>query len=321
MTRVAADDWEGLARRVKAARWIGERGYGGDRASWEVSQLLQWQLTIRGNYRPTEPGDVHVLDALYAVENAQAVNYDLPTDLSPTSFTERLHADLKTIELDTSAWSPQGGSANELEWYGWALSGGQWCFTHYLAAVSLRVPFASARLIYQNLGDEAGRDADTAHPSLAERFLRHCGVNRTVDGIIAHVSPEHAAMLNMRVRHAWNPNPCAGIGAMLVDELNFGRLAPVISAHMRKLGLAADVVEFYREHVDADPHHAEDLLRIAANVATTPEHQRILYNCAMDAAYWWGENLSRNRVNIIRLREKREWARLPARELHEASGL
>src|SRR5205085_5416145 len=91
VTRVDPDDWEGHRRRVETARRLGRRAFvEKDRSSWLVTQVVEWRLQKRNQLRPTEPGDVHVLDALYRIEEASMPPCELPRGLSAEQFCKKL---------------------------------------------------------------------------------------------------------------------------------------------------------------------------------------------------------------------------------------
>lgn len=286
--RVAMSRDRALAARRDAAALLGARAFGEtDRVAWELVQAAEWRLQRRGNLRPTEPGDVIVLDALYRAEEA-TLAVDVPPDgLSPKQFCEFLAAEI-------AAHSSADGTLVRLMRTGdlspedWKFFGYQWLtsaidFTRQIAVCSLALPRTQARLLYLNLFDEIGRgDWSRAHWVLLTRFLANFGV--AVDdeaAILAWTAPEILAMANLQNRLLWHAEPGWGLGSLFLAE----RLVPSELGQVRQavlgMQLQADALAFFDDHVETDVAHAGDWQTVIEDLLVDHQDQRIVYTAAL----------------------------------------
>lgn len=328
MTRVSPTDWSALRARVEAAERLGSRAFReGSRAAWEVVQVIEWRLQKRSSLRPTEPGDVLVLDTLYRIEESTLEPATLDPGLSPRQFCERLTDDI-------SAFSAVGSPTIELMESGrltradWTYLGYQWLapsgdFTRMIAIASLPLPHSFSRTMYSNLNDEGGRGTwEHAHQYLLEKFLGEFGVVAGDDEALLHWTvPEHLGMINAQNRLLWHSEPGWGLGSMYLYE----RLLPFELSRIRDgllaIGVPADSLRWFDEHISVDPVHAEDWLGVVEQFLRTPEEQAIAYRAAIERGRW--SRLSWDAIHWGWEQWKRTGVppHVPAAELRAATGV
>jgi pyrroloquinoline quinone (PQQ) biosynthesis protein C len=327
MTRVDPEDWEGHKRRVDTARRLARRAFDEkDRAAWEVVQVIEWRLQRRNGLRPTEPGDVHVLDAIYRIEEAASPLIECPEGLSAKQFTERLSADCYALNaLDTPFLKMLGAgklSAEDWKYFAYQLLAPAGDFTRMLAIASVRFPFELSLSVCENLYEEAGEGvSERAHVNLLYRFARHFGVDTGEEALLDWTCPEILANTNAQNRMLWHYEMGWSLGSnFLMERLlppEFGRVRDALVA----AGLTDEVLEWFTVHLVADEEHAADWLRIIEEHFSAPEDRRIAYRAAIERGRW-------NRLGWESLYPAWEqWKatgnppRVPARELREATGL
>lgn len=182
-TRAAPGDWAALAALGEAAAQVTSRAFlEHDARAWEVAQAVQWRIHQRAKLRPFEPSDAVVLATLYRIEESTLAWSTGPDGLSPSAFCELLAREVGAhSSADGSMIAMiQSGALGPDEW---RFLGYQWWlpsavdFTRQNALASLSLPRAQARVLYENLYDEAGRgDATRAHFEMLRRFLDRFGV-------------------------------------------------------------------------------------------------------------------------------------------------
>ena len=288
VTRVPPGDCSGLWARAEAAGLLGRRAFAeNDRSAWEVVQAIEWRLQRRSALRPTDPGDVLVLDALYRAEEATLPDDRPPRGLTPNEFCAEL---ARTIAGHTSA----GGKLVELMQTGdlgredWKFFGYQWLtsaidFTRQIAVCSLSLPREQARLLYMNLYDEIGRgDWARAHWNLLTKFLENFGV--LVDDeetILTWTAPDVLAMANTQNRLLWRSEPGWALGSMfLAERLVPSELGQVREA-VRRMQLQSVSTAFFDDHVVTDVAHADDWQAIIEGNLVTEEQQRVVHAAAL----------------------------------------
>lgn len=331
-TRVSPGDWAGLRARVDAASDLARHAFvDGDRAAWELAQLLQWRLHRRGNSRPSEPGDVLVLDAVYRIEGASRPAFVAPRGLSARAFCEQLARDVAAAAHTEPSPIAQMCRATLRDWRYIAhnMLAEAWDFTRLIALASLPLPHRHSRLMYHNLYDEAGRGVwERAHFRLFVDFVHELDIpvpgfdlaEDDDDELLYWSAPEVIAEINVHKRALWHPEPGHALGAMfIVEHLVPADFAALVTA-LRGLGVPDEKLAYFQEHVEVDGGHASDWITVVEEYVRTPEEQQIVYASAMESARWFAlgwEGL---------VRGWNEWSRtgvpphLPARELRETFG-
>jgi hypothetical protein len=328
MTRVDPDDWEGHRRRVEAARALGRRAFlQKDRSAWEVAQVVEWRLQRRSSFRPTEPGDVHVLDTLYRLEEEAAPPVQIPSGLSPEQFCKRLTEDIAQFNaVESNAIKLlESGKLTRDDWryfsYHFIPPSGD--FTKMLAVASMRLPSDVARFAFENLFEEGGEgDPERAHVYLLAQFLRQFDINpEDEETVLYWVPPEILANTNGQNRMLWHTEPGWSLGSMFLME----KLLPLELASIRdglvRSGIDRRTMTWFDVHISEDEHHAQDWLNIVASHLLTFDAQKLAYVSAMergrlsrvgwDAAYQGWEHWKRTGVPT----------HAPAQELRAATGL
>lgn len=327
MARVDPDDWDAHKRRVDTARQLAVRAFEAkDRAAWEVVQVVEWRLQRRNQLRPTEPGDVHVLDTLYRVEEAAAPVIECPEGLSPRQFAERLSADCYALNaLDTpfvKMLASGKASIDDLRYFAYQMLAPAGDFTRMLAIASVRFPFELSLSVCENLYEEAGEGrSERAHVNLLHQFTRHVGVDAREESLLDWTCPEILANTNAQNRMLWHYELGWALGSNFVME----RLLPpemgAILEGLRAAGLSDDVTEWFHVHVAGDEDHAAAWLEIVEEHLSQPLDRSIAYRAAIERGRW-------NRLGWEALHPAWEhWRatghapRVPARELYQATGL
>jgi pyrroloquinoline quinone (PQQ) biosynthesis protein C len=327
MTRVDPEDWDGHKRRVDTARTLAGRAFQTkDRGAWEVAQVVEWRLQRRNQLRPTEPGDVHVLDTMYRVEEAAAPVIECPEGLTSQEFTERLSADCYALNaLDTPYVKMLGSgkvSKEDLTYFGYQMLAPAGDFTRMLAIASVRFPFELSLSVCVNLYEEAGEGkSEHAHVNLLKKFARHVGVNTDEEALLDWTCPEILANTNAQNRMLWHYELGWALGSnFLMERLLPPEMGTVLEG-LRSLGLSKDVTEWFDVHVAGDEDHAAAWLEIVEEHLPSPEDRRIVYRAAIERGRW-------NRLGWESLYPAWEqWKatqkppRVPARELFEATGM
>lgn len=332
-TRSAAGDLPALLTRAEAAAELGRLAFADrSRAAWEVAQLVQWRLHHRAGSRPTEPGDVLVLDTLYQWEERNLPALEPTPGLSPLAFCAQLALDVADAARTETSPVERMCAATLEDWryigHNWLAEGRD--FTRMIALASLPLPHRSARWMYHNLYDESGRGSwQDMHYHLLARFLRPLGVpvpgfdtdDRDDDALLYWTAPEVIAEINMHKRALWHEEPGWGLGALwVVEHLVPVDLVPIV-ASLRRLGVDEDRLAFFLTHIEVDGGHAEDWMSVVEEWVTTPAEQRIVHRAAIESARWFALGWEGLCNGWARWSETGVPPHLPARELRAACGL
>jgi pyrroloquinoline quinone (PQQ) biosynthesis protein C len=289
MTRTPPGDWGRLRTRVDAAANLAAHAFGeSDPGAWEVVQAITWRLHRRSALRPTEPGDVGVLDAIYRAEEATLPPDPLEPGLSPDAFLERLAAAI-TEHSSAGGALIQRMMGGEMSPADWAFFGWQWLssavdFTRQIAVASLPLPRAQARLLVHNLFDEVGRGRwERAHWNTLKQFLAPLGVDAEDEAaMLDWTAPEVLAMANLQNRLLWHPEPGWALGSLYLSErLVPSELGQVRAALRQALPVDEGALAFFDEHVDLDVEHADDWRTILASEITSHADQQIAWTAAL----------------------------------------
>ncbi|MEQ1500769.1 MAG: iron-containing redox enzyme family protein [Myxococcota bacterium] len=294
--RVDAADWDALRRRVEAADRLG-RAAATDPVAWDVQQLVEWRLHRRGSCRPTDPGDVLVLDRLYRHTESRLPPVSLPP-LGPRAFCARLAEDVRrAAHLDPSPIE-RLAAATVADWRYLVrnLLPETLDFTRLIALASVRLPHRFARSMYANLYDEAGRgDWAANHYRLFADLAGWLEVpipgfglaDDDDDELLDWAAPDVIGEANAHRRAVTHDAPGWALGSMfVVEHLVPFDFAPLVT-NLRALGVPERALAFFAVHVDVDPGHADDWIEVVEAYATTPDEQRIVYTSALDAARWF----------------------------------
>jgi pyrroloquinoline quinone (PQQ) biosynthesis protein C len=328
MTRSEPGSFDGIKRRADTAARLGKRAFvENDRAAWEVVQVIEWRLQRNSSLRPTEPGDVLVLDTLYRIEEATLPPVNLPTGLTPRQFCDKLTDDITSYSaVDSPAVvMMNSGKLTRQDWgylgYQWLAPSGDFC--RMIALASLPLPATHARFMYHNLYDEAGRGVfERTHQYLLEQFLGEFGVKpNDEEELLYWTAPEHLAMINAQNRMLWHPEPGWALGSMYLYE----RLLPFELSKIRDglvaLGVPKTKLGWFDEHIVVDVSHAEDWLGVVEKFLINYEDQKIAYAAAIDRGRWNQRSWNAIHTGWQEWKENKRPPHVPARELREATGL
>jgi len=127
-------------------------------------------------------------------------------------------------------------------------------FHLHVAAYSLIVPFEMRQELYNNLHDEFGQgNFAKAHPNLFEPLMNHFGGARQED-----INPETCHLLNTKINLCWFADGLHyGLGGMGALELSIPAQQRHILAHLRRIGLSEQLVEFFVVHCECDEDHGD----------------------------------------------------------------
>lgn len=335
MTPVGSSDWDGLKKRVEAASRLTTRAFlEDDRAAWEVAQVVQFKLQHKGGLRPTDSGDVHVLNAMYAIEDQFLPSADIPKGLTPIEFCEMLKSELMHYSwVDTVTTRELLRKATHKDWdylcYQHLVPSND--FTRFIAIASLALPHRFSMVLFSNLYDEGGHGVweKTHYYLLNKVFMPQFGFDDENEDpqVIEDTSfywtpPEYlAAMFNIQSRLLWHPEPGWSLGSLYLGELLVPGLMEEIRDSLLAAGFDKSTVAFQEEHIVVDVKHAEDWIGVVEEFITAYQDQQIVYKAAVEAARWgyWGWNAYYHCWR--RWKETGTPPHLPARELHEATGL
>ncbi|HUS67507.1 MAG TPA: iron-containing redox enzyme family protein [Kofleriaceae bacterium] len=328
MTRTPAADFAGVRRRIDAATKLGTRAFNeGDRAAWEVVQVIEWRLQRNSSLRPTDPGDVYVLDTLYRIEEARMPAVELPRGLTPKEFCDKLTVDISefsAVDSPTIALMKSGKLTRD-DWhylgYQWLAPSGDFC--RMISIASLALPPTFARFMYHNLFDEAGKGVwERTHHYLLQQFLGQFGVEtENEEELLAWTVPEHLAMINAQNRILWHQEPGWALGSMyLYERLLPFELAPIRDG-LLALGIKEETLGWFSEHITVDVSHAEDWLGVVEGFLRTYDEQVIAYAAAIDRGRWARRSWDAIHGGWLQWKETKRAPHVPARELREATGL
>lgn len=286
--RVPRIDWDGLQTRVNAAIELATKAFvDKEREAWEIVQVIEWRLQRQSCLRPTEPGDVYVLDTLYAIEESTLPSEEIPQNLSAHEFCTMLKQDVlcySAVDSELMQLIRSGG----LTYEDWKYLCYQWLpstidFTRSIALASLTLPRQQARLMYQNLFDEVGRgDWEHSHFMQMQRLLNQFDIDATdEEEMLAWTVPEMIAMTNAQNRMLWHAEPGWALGAMfLCEQLIPGDLSAIGEA-LALMNLPAESLEYFHEHIEIDVEHSAEWLGIIENLLLESDSQKIVYRAAM----------------------------------------
>lgn len=328
MTRTPASDFESIHKRVDTAARLGRRAFQeNDRAAWEVVQVIEWRLQRNSSLRPTDPGDVYVLDTLYRIEEATLPKVDLPRGLTPRQFCDKLTEDISVYSaVDTKAIDlMKSGKLTRQDWeylgYQWLAPSGDFC--RMICISSMALPPTFARFMYHNLFDEAGKGVwEKTHHYQLQLFLKQFGVATDDEEALLYWSaPEHLAMINAQNRILWHQEPGWSLGSMyLYERLLPFELAPIRDG-LLELGIKKETLGWFAEHIVVDVSHAEDWIGVVENFITSYEDQVIAYTAALDRGRWGRRSWDAIYDGWVQWKETKKPPHVPARELREATGL
>jgi hypothetical protein len=286
---VASNDWAGLQERVRAAEELADRAFvQGDRSAWDVVQVVEWRLQRSASLRPLDPGDVLVLDRLYAVEEGTLSCPELPAGLSPPDFCSKLQADLMQFAAGDSELMDLLLSG-QLALEDWQYLTYQWLpstidFTRTVALASVSLPRQQARLLYENLYDEGGRgDWARSHYEQLRSGVSHFGVDITDEHVMLRwAAPEVIALTNTLHRQLWHREPGWALGALYLTEL----LIPSDLTRVRQaLGgqpVPDEALEYFHEHIELDVEHSAEWLGVIEDLIDDHASQKTVYVAAME---------------------------------------
>lgn len=280
MTRGAPGDFASLQRRAETADRVARRAFvDADRAAWELVQVVQWRLCRRSTLRPTDPGDVLVLDTLYRIEEQTIAPKELPKGLTSAEFCEFLAKHIREFSSEDGILV-QALTSGHLADEDWKYLGYQWLsssidFARQIALASLPLPREQARVLYANLFDEVGRgDWAQGHFNMLRAFLAPFGVRcDDEEEILLFNVPEVLAMANAQNRMLWHPEPGWALGSLFLSE----RLVPNELGKIREILIRGDAkpgnMAFFDEHVLLDVEHAAEWLDVIKDVLISYEDQ------------------------------------------------
>lgn len=293
MMRRPWDDREGLERRGQAAERLANKAFRlNNRAAWEVVQVIEYRLQTESCLRPTDPGDVLVLQTLYSVEESTIAPTTLPTGLSPKQFCDHLETEMaKYSSVDCEVINMM--AAGKFDASDWRYLAYQWLapttnFTRMIALASLPLPGHLARHMYHNLFDEVGRgELEKTHQILLGRFLRHFDVEQNnPEALLAWTEPNMLAMVNAQLRMLWHPEAAWGLGSMFLFEKLVPSELDKIRTGLLALGVPRDTLAWFDEHVVVDVVHAEDWLGVVEAHLTDYQSQSLAFAAAVERGRW-----------------------------------
>jgi pyrroloquinoline quinone (PQQ) biosynthesis protein C len=293
MTKVPRTDWQGLQIRVETAERLAKQAFEKkERAAWEVIQIVEWRLQRQNHLRPTDPGDVWVLETLYAIEETTIARVDLPHGLSSQEFCAVLQADISQYAA-TSSELMSSIRSGSLTFSDWKYLGYQWFsstldFTRAIALASLSLPSQQARLMYKNLYDEVGQgNWERSHFQQLHQFLSQFEIDITdEETMLDWVMPEVLAMTNAQNRLLWNREPGWALGAMFLCEHLLPSELIQIQKVLQTMDLKAGSLDYFHEHIEVDVEHSAEWLSIIEGLLEDYESQKIAYSAAMQQGQW-----------------------------------
>lgn len=151
-------------------------------------------------------------------------------------------------------------------------------FHLHVAAYSLIVPFQMREELYENLHDEFGQgNFDEAHPNLFEPLMDHFGGVKEGD-----LNPETCHLLNTKINLCWFADGLHhGMGGMGALELSIPSQQKRVLAHLRRLGLSEELVNFFVVHCELDEDHGDGWFAAGLPYMKTREHFKDVHDSAM----------------------------------------
>lgn len=328
MTPVSSTDFTRLEERTKAATDLATRAFvERDPTAWQIVQVIEWRLQRKSSLRPTDPGDVLVLDALYRIEESTLAPMNPPRGLTPHEFCDLLAKDVAAHSSADSGLiaAMQSGQLSPDDW---KYLGYQWLstavdFSRLIAVASLPLPRRQAGVLYANLFDEAGRgDPSRSHFNLLCKFLHRFDIETNDEDVMLDWTvPLVLAMTNTQNRIAWHREPGWTLGSIFLGErLVPSELSRVHEALVRS-ELAQGSLEFFEEHVELDVEHSRDWLELIEHLISDDESQRITYMAAMQRGQAQRQAWDATLVAWKTWKETGARPHLPFRELRSAAGI
>lgn len=315
-TRVSPGNWQGLRDRAEAASRLAERAFGREeRAAWEVIQVLQYLLQYRGQLRPTEPGDVLVLDTLYRAEEAATpISSEAPVSSSIDEFLRALIARLESYSIDKESerWIDERARA-DYEYICYQFVPGVKNFVGVVALASFGLPRPDAAMVYENLWDEVAHgDEAQYHYAQFQQMAGQFGTRFDDESVFAWALPEAFDIVNAQLRTLWRGQPAASLASLyLFERLDLmGYVA--FSRSLRGLGAQR---EFIDAHLVIDVEHAAKWVERLGQHVRSPEGQRAAYGAAVDRAQRMRRLRMKTQEGLARWKATGTPPRAPFREL------
>jgi pyrroloquinoline quinone (PQQ) biosynthesis protein C len=143
-------------------------------------------------------------------------------------------------------------------------------FNKLLSIQACHLDIEIAGALFANLVEEAGFEPKgPAHIILLRRMVQHFGIDLNVEA----TTPEAHAYLSNRFRCVRHPDRAWGLGVLWAFEAVTSAKHEQSYRMMRKLGVAPEIAEFYRVHIEADERHSESFVDIVKGYVQTQEQQ------------------------------------------------
>ncbi len=277
-----------LAACKEAAEELGRRAFlDRERSAWEVVQIIEWRIQRRTCYRPIAPVDVLVLSILYEIENRSIPEIEVPEGRSPEAFCRELRNHVMRFSATESRLMKVIASG-ELELEDWRYLAYQWIsstidFTRAIAVASLPLPRPQARLLIENLYDEAGRgDWSRSHYIQLRNLLTLLEIDIEDEAqMLAWTVPEVLALVNTQNRLLWQTGPEGALGALYLVEQLIPTEMTEIRRHLAALDFSPEDLGYLDEHMTVDIRHSEEWLGIIADLIRDHEAQQLVFNAAV----------------------------------------
>ena len=325
MTRTDPDDFAAIGKRVEAARRLAHKAFKDrERNAWLVAMTAEWRLQKRNQMRPTEPGDVHVLDVLYRVEESNQEPIELTRGLTPMQFCQKLSDDcyaLNAVNTPIVKFLASGEATHD----DWRYFAHQFVppaadFCRMLAITAVRFPLSLAVSVYDNLYEEAGEgEVAKAHANLLFDFARQFGVKPEDElGLLDYACPEIIANTNAQLRMLWHHDLGWSLGSNFLMERLLPPEMTLLRQGLQRMGVKN--LTWFDVHIESDEHHAGNWLKIVEEHLTTFEAQHIAYAAAIDRGRWNYLGWIKMYDGFQQWKATGEAPRLPARELVAETG-
>jgi hypothetical protein len=319
--RTPAGDYGGLKTRGEAAHWLATEAFvAKSSAAWQAVQVLQWRVQRRACLRPTEPGDVVVLDTLYRVEEGTLPPLE-QVAMSPKAFTEKLENDVMQFRVDGTqairAIASGKLSKAELRYFCFQFVPPAIDFTKQIAFATMVLPRDVAGFAFENLYEEGGKGVpENSHVKLLTRFLREFEIDLNDDeAMLSWVPADALASTNAQLRMLWHADPGWAMGSMFLME----KLLPLEHTPFRDgllaSGVSREAMIFFDVHIEGEAHHAADWLKIAEQHLRTPAQQSVAYRAAMERGRWYKRCWEALWEGFCAWKETGSAPHLPAKEL------
>lgn len=327
LTRCKPADLDGHRVRVQTAQRLAARAFlEKDAATADVVLLVKWRLQKRSNLRPTEPGDVHVLDTIYRVEQASYPVLQVPRNLSGKQFSELL-------ENESGAWSGSttetfsvirsgAMSTEEMRYVAYQSLPAVNDFLRMMAIALPRFELPAAVAIAENLWDEAGNGSlSRAHVTLFHDFARHFGADTDEEVILDWAQPLSIEGVATTHRHLWSYELGTLLGTLYAVESTLAVDLPLFVEGFEKAKLEPEAYEWFTVHTTADEKHAADWVQLMETHFSTYEVQQAAYTAAMQRGVLVRKFWDAIHPGFLDWKATGQVRRLPARELREQTGM